>query len=128
VPSGDGHSGNPHLPDGCVTNTVVYTGTRDNPTTRGWYEHLPDDQQRNMWSYLKRSGAASDAPALMDLAWSSPAVLAIAPLQNVLNLGNEARVNWRWRCAEDMPSGKTFERIGNLTKSSNRLGAIGSLN
>ena len=133
----DGHSDNPHLPENYVPNAVVYTGTHDNPTTRGWYEHLPDDQRKNMWSHLKRSGGASDeaAPALMDLAWSSPAELAIAPLQDVLNLDDEARMNvpgrpdgnWRWRCTEDMLSGQAFERIGNLTKSSNRLGAIGSL-
>ena len=72
----------------------------------------------------------------MDLAWSSSAALAIAPLQDALNLGNEARMNvpgrpdgnWRWRrCTEDMLSGDAFERIGTLTKSWNRLGAIGTL-
>ena len=133
----DGHSDNPHLPHNYVANTVVYTGTHDNPTARGWYEDLPDDQRRNMWRYLKRSGDASDeaAPALMDLAWSSAAALAMAPLQDVLNLGNEARMNvpgrpqgnWRWRCTEDMLSGQAFERIRNLTKSSNRLGIMGTL-
>ena len=133
----DGHFDNPHLPNNYVTNTVVYTGTHDNPTTRGWYEGLPDDQRQHMWSYLKRSGDASDeaAPALMDLAWSSSAALAIAPLQDALNLGNEARMNvpgrpdgnWRWRCTQDMLSGRPFDRIRSLTKSTNRLGTIGAL-
>ena len=50
----DGHSDNPHLPQNYVSNTVVYTGTHDNPTTRGWYEDLPEDQRQNLWKYLKR--------------------------------------------------------------------------
>jgi 4-alpha-glucanotransferase len=89
----------------------VYTGTHDNPTTRGWYEDLSREQQQNVWSYLGRSaGAAPEvAPALMHLAWESVAAIAIAPLQDLLNLGTEARMNvpgradgnWRWRCTEE---------------------------
>jgi 4-alpha-glucanotransferase len=133
----DGHSDNPHLPDNYVSNAVVYTGTHDNPTTRGWYEDLPNDQRRNMWNYLKRPEGRTEeaAPALMDLAWSSAAALAMTPLQDVLSLGNEARMNvpgrpdgnWRWRCSEDMLSGQAFDRIRELTESSNRLGAMGTL-
>ena len=54
----DGHSDNPHLPQNYVSNTVVYTGTHDNPTTRGWFEDLPDDQRQNLWKYLKRPAGA----------------------------------------------------------------------
>jgi 4-alpha-glucanotransferase len=96
---------------------VVYTGTHDNPTTREWYEELPSAQRRSFWYYLKRpEGRSSDAaPASMQLAWPSAAALAIAPLQDVLNLGTEARMNvpgraegnWRWRCPEDMLSTAT---------------------
>jgi 4-alpha-glucanotransferase len=127
----DGHPDNPHLPANYVSNTVVYTGTHDNPTTRGWYEDLPADQRRNLWNDLHRpEGATSDAaPALMELAWSSKASLSIAPLQDLLNLGNEARMNipgrpdgnWRWRSSQQMISGPAFEWLGSLTKSSNRL-------
>ena len=85
----DGHSDNPYLPHNYVPNTVVYTGTHDNNTTRGWFEELPDDQRQNLWRYLKRPAGNGDmaAPALMDLAWSSAAALAMAPLQDLLNLG-----------------------------------------
>src|SRR5713101_1248424 len=110
----DGQSDNPYLPDNYIPNTVVYTGTHDNPTTREWYDELPDAQRRTLWNYLKRpEGRSSDAaPVLMQLAWSSSAALAIAPLQDVLNLGPEARMNvpgravgnWRWRCPEAMLS------------------------
>src|SRR4029453_6090721 len=91
----DGHADNPHLPDNYRANTVVYTGTHDNPTTRGWYEDLPDAERRGLWRYLKRAGgpSADAAPALLGLAWSSVAALAITPLQDVLSLGHEARMN-----------------------------------
>ena len=130
----DGHSDNPYLPDNYIPNTVAYTGTHDNPTTREWYEELPDPQRRIFWSYLKRpEGRSSDAaPALLQLAWSSAAALAIAPLQDVLNLGTEARMNvpgraegnWRWRCREDMLSAPEIEWLRDLTKSSDRSGGF----
>jgi 4-alpha-glucanotransferase len=126
----DGNPDNPHLPGNYTANSVVYTGTHDNPTTRGWFEDLPDEQQQNLWRYLKRPpGTSSEAaPALMELAWSSVAALALAPLQDLLNLGKEARMNvpgradgnWRWRCTEDMLSESDFQRLRNLTKDSNR--------
>ncbi len=130
----DGHADNPHLPSNYVSNTVVYTGTHDNPTTRGWFEDLPDDQRQNLWKYAQRPvGTARDAaPALIELAWSSQAALAIAPLQDLLNLGKEARMNvpgraagnWRWRCTEDMISDPAFDWLRGVTKSSKRLGMI----
>lgn len=127
----DGHTDNPYLPHNFVSNTVVYTGTHDNATSREWYEELPEDQRRNFWSYLQRApGEAADAaPALMRLAWSSRAALAIAPLQDLLNLGREARMNvpghadgnWRWRSTENMLSSPAFEWLQELTESSKRL-------
>jgi 4-alpha-glucanotransferase len=130
----DGHSDNPYLPHNYVTNTVVYTGTHDNPTTRGWFEELPDSQQQNLWNYMKLPGGKSDeaAPALMDLAWSSVAAVSMAPLQDLLNLGKDARMNvpgraegnWSWRSTEDMLSDRTFESLRDLTKNSNRPGAL----
>jgi 4-alpha-glucanotransferase len=126
----DGHLDNPHLPDNYVANTVVYTGTHDNPTTRGWYEDLPDDQRRELRRYLERRGGdgGEAASSLIRLAWSSGAALAMAPLQDVLNLGREARMNvpgraganWRWRCTEDMLSVSAFEWLQELTTASHR--------
>lgn len=130
----DGNPGNPHLPHNYVSNTVVYTGTHDNATTREWYEDLPNDQRQNLWNYLKQPSGTNDgaAPALMELAWSSAASLAMTPLQDLLNLGREARMNvpgraegnWRWRMTENMlTAGPAFERLHELTKISNRLRA-----
>ena len=126
----DGRSDNPYLPDNYVSKTVVYTGTHDNPTTHGWFEDLPEDKRKKIWTYLKGRGAKSSgaARALVELAWSSVAALAIAPLQDLLNLGREARMNvpghpegnWRWRCTEEMLSDPAFEWLRDLTKNVNR--------
>jgi 4-alpha-glucanotransferase len=126
----DGHADNPYLPHNLVPNTVVYTGTHDNATSREWYNELPDHQRQNFWNYLKRppGDAAEAAPLLMQLAWSSVAALAIAPLQDLLNLGKEARMNvpgradgnWRWRCTENMLSTPAFRWLEQLTQCARR--------
>ena len=126
----DGNPNNPHLPHNFVPNTVVYTGTHDNNTTRGWYDELPNNQRQNLWDYLKRSKGESGeaAAALLRLAWSSPAALAMAPLQDILNLGKEARMNvpgraegnWGWRCSEAMLAASTFQWLRDLTDTSLR--------
>ncbi|MGN6719243.1 MAG: 4-alpha-glucanotransferase, partial [Candidatus Binatia bacterium] len=69
---------------------------------------------------------------LLRLAWSSVAALAIAPLQDVLNLGAEARMNvpgraegnWRWRCTRELLSAAEFSALRELTKSATRLGIL----
>jgi 4-alpha-glucanotransferase len=126
----DGHPDNPYLPENYTTNSVVYTGTHDNPTTRGWFEDLPDERRQNLWRYLKRKpGSSSEAaPALMALAWSSVAALAMAPLQDLQNLGKEARMNvpgradgnWRWRCTQEMLADPAFKGLRDLTEASGR--------
>jgi 4-alpha-glucanotransferase len=130
----DGHSDNPYLPRNFVPNTVVYTGTHDNDTTRGWFEGLPDWQRQNLWNYLGRaSGDGREAAwELIRLAWSSSAALAITPLQDLLNLGSDARMNvpgradgnWRWRSTEDMLSGSAFRSLRDLTEQSHRLARV----
>jgi len=127
----DGDSRNPHLPHNFPRGVVAYTGTHDNNTTRGWFESLPDNQKQTVWNYLDRSSGESGsvAEALMVLAWSSHAALTIVPLQDLLNLGAEARMNvpgrtdgnWRWRCTESMLSDLPFRRLCELTKTSSRI-------
>ena len=125
----DGHEDNPFLPKNYPTNTIVYTGTHDNATTRGWYQDLPTDQRRNVWGVLQRveGTEAEVAPALLSLAWSSRAALAVAPLQDVLNLGNEARMNvpgraqgnWGWRCDDKLLT-PALEQLRRLTRDAGR--------
>ena len=129
----DGHADNPYLPNNFVPNTVAYTGTHDNAPTREWYAELPDYQRQNFWSYLRRApGKESEAaPALMTLAWSSMAALAISPLHDLLNLGAESRMNvpgraggnWRWRIQEDMLADRAFDWLRELTDTTKRLGS-----
>ena len=109
---------------------MVYTGTHDNAPSREWYEELPDDQRANLWRYLKSppTDGQSVAWRLLRLAWSSMAALAIVPLQDLLNLGAEARMNipgraegnWAWRCTEDLLSGPYLQSLLDLTINSNR--------
>jgi len=83
-----------------------------------------------MWNYLKRPAGNSDEVAweLIRLAWSPVAALAMAPLQDLLDLGAEARMNlpgsvednWRWRCTDEMLSTPVLDRLRGLTTSSNR--------
>jgi 4-alpha-glucanotransferase len=130
----DGRPDNPYLPRNFVPNTVVYTGTHDNDTTRGWFESLPDSQRRNFWNSLGRSDGESDEAAweMIRMAWSSSAALAITPLQDLLNLGSDARMNvpgradgnWRWRCTEEMLSGPAFQSLRDTTELSERFGGL----
>jgi 4-alpha-glucanotransferase len=129
----DGNPRNPHLPQNYVPNTVAYTATHDNDTTRGWFEALPEQQKQALSAYMRRVPGESReaAPELMRLAWSSSAALAIAPLQDLLNLGASARMNtpgkaagnWRWRITEDVLSPAAFDWLRDLTTETKRCPA-----
>jgi 4-alpha-glucanotransferase len=111
---------------------VAYTGTHDNPPTRSWFDESPDYERKILWNYLNLPGGESSevSRALINLAWSSVATISIAPLQDLLNLGKEARMNvpgraegnWSWRCTQEMLSDRAFEWLRELTKRSNRFG------
>jgi 4-alpha-glucanotransferase len=96
------------LPHRYDPNLVVYTGTHDNDTTRGWFDMLtPEEDDR----FLQYAPEAEHDPvwALVRLGWSSVADLAVTPVQDLLGLGSEARLNtpgtatgnWRWRADAD---------------------------
>lgn len=126
----DGNPENPHLPHSWTSRTVAHTGTHDNNTTRGWFEALPQGQK---WLVQKYVGCAAEdghgiAAALMRSAWPPAPGLTIAPLQDVLNLGAEGRMNvpgraqgnWRWRWANSAPSQQAFRCLAELTSTSGR--------
>jgi len=93
-----------NLPHAYPENCVVYTGTHDNNTTVGWYKSLSNSDKEFV---IKYCGDISDgiAKALIKLAWKSPAHTAIAPIQDVLELDEKARMNtpgtqygnWQWK-------------------------------
>jgi 4-alpha-glucanotransferase len=128
---------NPYQPHNFEPATVVYTGTHDNDTTAGWFALLPD-RDKNFWTEYLGRPLTDPAAELMRLAWSSVAVLAIAPLQDVLGLGSEARMNtpgvaegnWRWRFRPDQFKAGMVERLAELTvryrRDGNNSDAAGS--
>jgi 4-alpha-glucanotransferase len=83
-----------------------------------------------LWRYLKSQGESGEvAWDRIRMAWSSVAALALAPLQDLLNLGREGRMNvpgraegnWTWRCTKEMLSAADFHSLRDLTRSSKRL-------
>jgi 4-alpha-glucanotransferase len=102
-----GFGGNPedvHLPHMYSRNSIVYTGTHDNDTTMGWYLSLDSETQRRVDYFLRLSPGAMPE-ALIRAALASVGLLAIVPMQDLLALGSEARLNtpgtatgnWAWR-------------------------------
>jgi 4-alpha-glucanotransferase len=104
---GDDLPTNPYAPHNLIRNCVVYTGTHDNNTTRGWFEKEATRGMRNRFHrYLGRRVSAEEAPLeMIRLAMMSVAETAVFPLQDILGLGENARMNrpsssngnWEWR-------------------------------
>ncbi len=100
----NGDAENPYLPFQYQSNTVVYTGTHDNNTTLGWYRSLDDHTRQFVDEYLGHSQEPMPW-SLIRTALASPARLAILPMQDILGLGGEHRMNlpgttegnWGWR-------------------------------
>jgi 4-alpha-glucanotransferase len=118
-----GDANSPHLPRNHVEQSVVYTGTHDNDTALGWWSTLSAAERA--WTGLR-----GDDPSweLLETGWRSVAALAIAPLQDVLGLGSEARMNtpgtevgnWRWRLEPDALTSAHASRLRALTEQSGR--------
>jgi 4-alpha-glucanotransferase len=112
----------PHRLENHRENGVVYTGTHDNDTTLGWWRTLDADERA-------ATGLDGTEPAwsLIERAFSSRAVLAVVPLQDVLGLGTEARMNtpgsdtgnWGWRVA---PGALTPELAARLRAAAQEFG------
>jgi 4-alpha-glucanotransferase len=100
-----------YLPHRYVPNTVVYTGTHDNNTTLGWWrDDISEGERTNAQIYLQKIEHDDDIVwAMIRAAARSVANLCVLPLQDVLHLGSEARMNtpsagagnWTWRYVPD---------------------------
>jgi 4-alpha-glucanotransferase len=120
----------PHWPHNYVPHIVSYTGTHDNDTVLGWHATL-NDRDRNYLMKTLGNGSGDVAWDLIRAAWSSVAALAIAPLQDVLSMGSEARMNrpgvptgnWRWRLKLDQFRPDVIQRLADLTTLFNRVPA-----
>jgi 4-alpha-glucanotransferase len=109
---------------------VVYTGTHDNDTVRGWYESLPADT-RALVDAARPHAHADVWWDLVALALSSRARVAMVQAQDVLGLGSEARMNvpgtargsWRWRM-EELPDGDLAARLREVTAAAGRDASV----
>jgi 4-alpha-glucanotransferase len=119
-------AGSPHAPHNYAENSIVYTGTHDNNTTRGWFEKdLKADGRKRLFDYLGCRFAGGDvAWELIRAALRSVAKIAILPMQDVLNLGAEARMNlpagkggnWQWRMRAGQLDARLAEKLRKLTQ------------
>ncbi|RJP49141.1 MAG: 4-alpha-glucanotransferase, partial [Anaerolineaceae bacterium] len=117
---------NDFLPHHFRENCVVYTGVHDNDTTRGWYETTSEKEREYALRYLglkTSKNMAKEFPAhLIRAAWSSVALFALAPMQDFLALGGEARFNypsrlggnWDWRMDASALTDELRDRIREL--------------
>jgi len=118
---------NPYLPHNYDRNCVVYTGTHDNDTTVGWFRSLPEDERAFCLKYLGTEGREIHWE-LIRLAMMSVADTVVIPLQDVLGLGSEARMNypgrlggnWTWRYAEGALTEAVCARLVELVETYGR--------
>ncbi|MBE0535330.1 MAG: 4-alpha-glucanotransferase [Phycisphaerae bacterium] len=132
---------NIHAPRNYVKNCVAYTGTHDNNTAKGWFDtEISDAQRDHIRAYFAKKFKKYSGKSLWDhpeeLAWAminlvmkSRADLAVIPLQDVLGLGAEARMNvpasvgdsnWTWRAVPGALTGALIDRLADLTHKTRR--------
>ena len=112
---------NAYLPHNHTENCVVYTGTHDNDTTLGWYNSISDQEKHFFHEYFGSTELAMPC-ALVNAAMASVAHLAIVPMQDVLKLGSEDRMNtpgtmegnWQWRFTWDQLTDEYVHELSHL--------------
>ncbi|MGL6199347.1 MAG: 4-alpha-glucanotransferase [Lachnospiraceae bacterium] len=123
-------SGN-YLPHNYDRNCIVYTGTHDNNTVRGWYKAISEVDREYALEYLWRKELDDDeiSWAFISLAQSSVAKLCVIPIQDYLDMGEEGRINtpatlgdnWIWRLGKEKISSDLVRRIRQITRLYGRL-------
>ncbi|MCI0550749.1 MAG: 4-alpha-glucanotransferase [Anaerolineae bacterium] len=120
----------PFLPHNYPANCVAYTGTHDNDTALGWFDSAPEEEREFALRYLDIQPCEGSEPSqgfaweLIRAVWSSVAVYAITPMQDLLSLGTEARMNfpsrlggnWEWRIKEEDMSEALAKRLGEFNE------------
>ena len=121
----------PYLPHNYKERCVVYTGTHDNNTVRGWFEtEASDDEKHNIEQYMDKKISPDRVHwDFIQMAFSSDAELSIVPMQDVLGLGSKARMNkpatagaanWKWRLCADAFNNTLIEKLKSITVKTNR--------
>jgi 4-alpha-glucanotransferase len=114
---------NDYLPHNFTKNCVVYTGTHDNDTAMGWITNAKPEDKKYMLEYIGKEGDFN-CWDLIRLAWASVADTAIVPMQDLLCLGTEARMNlpgttsnnWTWRAKSSDFDANLAKRLAKLTE------------
>lgn len=124
----DGDPSNNYLPHNNLRNSVTYTATHDNQTTVGWWNSISEEDRDNVRHYL---GHQVDDPAwdLLRVALASPANTSIVPMQDILRLGDEARMNtpatvygnWSWRMTTEQMDWSLAEGLRDLSSTFGRI-------
>jgi 4-alpha-glucanotransferase len=119
-----------YLPHNYERNCVVYTGTHDNNTVRGWWKNESDVEQRKRFCrYIGKRVKESEVHwEFIRLAMMSVANFSIIPMQDILGLGEEARMNlpatskgnWEWRLREEQITSSVEEKLRELTETYQR--------
>jgi 4-alpha-glucanotransferase len=129
---GDRSLENPHKSFNLINNCVVYTGTHDNDTSAGWFSDVKTFDKREEKEFALRYMGSNGQDAVWDfirLALSSVADMAVIPMQDVLSLGSEARMNlpasmgnnWRWRMKADQLRPELSSRFRQMNQDYGRL-------
>ena len=108
-----------YLPHNYPQHCVVYTGTHDNDTCMGWMKTAPKQAVKYAKEYLNLTKEEGYNWGMMRGAWSSVADMAIVPMQDLIGLGSEARINtpstignnWKWRATEEQINTKLAKRL-----------------
>jgi 4-alpha-glucanotransferase len=121
----------PHRPANHVENRIVYTGTHDHDTARGWYEALDAPRRELLERELAARGIRERQPwwALIRLAMDSPGRVAMVQAQDIIGLGSETRMNapgrasgsWSWRMRRGALSAAMARRLREITAQAGRL-------
>ena len=108
-----------YLPHTYTNHCVVYTGTHDNDTVMGWMKTAPKASVKYAKEYLNLTKEEGYNWGMMRAAWSSVADMAIVPMQDILGLGSEARINtpstlgnnWKWRATPEQIDAKVAKKL-----------------
>ncbi|MFH1288487.1 MAG: 4-alpha-glucanotransferase, partial [bacterium] len=127
---GDDNNDNPYLPRNFIENCAVYTGTHDNNTVKGWFknEAVAKEKER-LFRYLEYKVSSNNAHLeFIKLAMESVAETVIFPMQDILGLGGEARMNvpsttkgnWQWRLLPKQIAKNVSDRLLKMTETCGR--------
>ena len=118
------------LPWNFEADSVVYTGTHDNDTTLGWYRSVPEHVRAFLHQYIHANNENDAIWELVRLGMESASQICVTPLQDLLTLGTEARMNfpgkadhqWEFRYRNEQLTTNILQRLAQLTRNSNRTG------